>query len=298
MKKHLFLTAVLLSLGILNGCAGKMGEEVQTTAQTTAETTTTTTTTAETSAEINAETTPETQPQTTDSGYHKIPNPLASEGSKFLFVGNSHTFTNDLPGMFYELAIAGGFNVEVADITQGAYALEYFADPEDEYGAVVLDALQNETWDFVILQDNTNSAFSGLETTMIPKAQKLDELIKKAGGQTAFLMTWSPKDGAGNYPMETVQSVLSANYITAAKTLDALLIPGGDIFTAAMKRSDSLELWGEDGQHPSVEGTYLAACTAYALFFQETPVGNTYLGGLDDTTATMLQQTAQDYMLK
>ena len=40
--------------------------------------------------------------------YSKIPDPVAEDGSKILFVGNSHTYTNDLPGVFYQMAVAGG----------------------------------------------------------------------------------------------------------------------------------------------------------------------------------------------
>ena len=38
-----------------------------------------------------------------EEAYSRIPDPPASDGSKILFVGNSHTYTNDLPGMFYSM---------------------------------------------------------------------------------------------------------------------------------------------------------------------------------------------------
>lgn len=230
--------------------------------------------------------------------YSRKPDAPAKDGDKFLFVGNSHTYTNDLPGVFYEMAQAGGHDVEVYDLTEGSYTLEWFSDPEDEIGAVLIEALQGEHWDFVVLQENTNAAISiNAKEDMYPYARKLDQMIGAAGGQTAFLMTWAPEEGAGVFSREAVQAMLSNGYQTIAKELDALMIPGGNIFLEALNQDGNLTLLGEDGQHPSEEGTYLAACAAYALFFQETPVGNPFLFDLDEDTAAELQQIAQEYML-
>ena len=230
--------------------------------------------------------------------YRKIPDPVVKDGDKILFVGNSHTYTNDLPGMFFEMAQAGGHGVDVYDLTEGSYTLQRFSDPEDELGEILTDALQSEPWDFVVLQENTNAAVAfNAKKDMYPYARKLDEMIKAAGGQTAFLMTWAPEEGAGAFSREMVQGQLAAGYRTIAEELDALLIPGGEVFAKAFEQDEELQLWGEDGQHPSVEGTYLAACTAYALLFQETPVGNPYLADLDQDKAQELQGMAQAFIL-
>lgn len=229
--------------------------------------------------------------------YVKKPDPLAVNGSKFLFIGNSHTYVNNLPGTFYELASAGGYETEVYEITAGAYSLKKFSDPQDPYGEVVFDALKNEAWDFVILQENTNAAMSSnADRNMLIYARVLDELAEDASAQTAFLMTWAPEDGIALSTQEDVQEKLSQNYKKAAIQLDALLIPGGDLFVYALDRYPDLVLLGEDGQHPSVEGTYLTACAAYTLFFQETPEGNPFLYDIDGETAKNLQRTAYDYM--
>ena len=68
----------------------------------------------------------------------KVPNPVPGETPKILFVGNSHTFTNDLPGTFYALAAELGYEADVYDLTEGYYTLENFADPEDELGSACL----------------------------------------------------------------------------------------------------------------------------------------------------------------
>lgn len=128
--------------------------------------------------------------------YSKIPDPVAEDGSKILFVGNSHTYTNDLPGVFYQMAVAGGHKVDVYDLTEGSYSLKMYSDPEDELGSVLTEALKGENWDFVILQENTNAAIAlNAKRDMYPYARELDGMIQKAGGQTVFLMTWRPRMG-------------------------------------------------------------------------------------------------------
>ena len=237
---------------------------------------------------------PEGADKSGEEVYSKIPDPVAEDGSKILFVGNSHTYTNDLPGVFYQMAVAGGHKVDVYDLTEGSYSLKMYSDPEDELGSVLTEALKGENWDFVILQENTNAA---IVYKRQPYARELDGMIQKAGGQTAFLMTWAPKDGAGAFSHEMVQTQLSLGYRTIAEELDALLIPGGEVFETARKQTEGLELWGEDGQHPSEEGTYLAACSAYALLFQESPAGNSFVGDLDETMAENLQEIADAVIL-
>ena len=241
---------------------------------------------------------PEGADKSGEEVYSKIPDPVAEDGSKILFVGNSHTYTNDLPGVFYQMAEAGGHKVDVYDLTEGSYSLKMYSNPEDGLGSVLTEALKGENWDFVILQENTNAAIAlNAKRDMYPYARELDGMIQKAGGQTVFLMTWAPKDGAGAFSHEMVQTQLSLGYRTIAEELDALLIPGGEVFETARKQVESLELWGEDGQHPSEEGTYLAACSAYALLFQESPAGNSFVGDLSETVAGNLQEIADAVIL-
>lgn len=228
----------------------------------------------------------------------KTPSPAAGESPRILFVGNSHTFTNNLPGMFSELTTAMGHQSDVQEVTEGTYTLTQFADSADPAGSVVNQKLREETWDFVILQENTNDAFSTPEETMLPAAKTLDEKIRTAGGQTGVLMTWSPKEGASIWSLEDVQSILAQNTITVSEELDSLLIPGGVAFMRCMEQYPQIELWGEDGMHPSVAGSYLAACTAYAVIFQQSPEGCAYTADLDAKTAAQLQSLSAGFIKK
>ncbi|MEY8390362.1 DUF4886 domain-containing protein [Lachnospiraceae bacterium 45-W7] len=228
----------------------------------------------------------------------KAPEPAAGETPRILFVGNSHTFTNSLPDMFSELAAAMNHPCDVQELSEGYYTLTQFADTEDELGAILNQKLTDETWDFVILQENTNDSVTSAQETMLPAAKTLDEKIRAAGGQTGLLMTWSPKEGAGILSLTDVQTILSQNLIDVSEEIGSLLIPGGIAFMRCLEQYPQIELWDEDGMHPSLEGTYLAACTAYAVLFQESPEGCAYTADLDSGTATQLQTVAAGFLTK
>jgi hypothetical protein len=49
-----------------------------------------------------------------------------------------------------------------------------------------------------------------------------------------------------------------------------------------------------DKRHPSLAGTYLAACTIYSSLYGKSPAGNPYTGGIDSKTALFLQETARE----
>lgn len=230
------------------------------------------------------------------------PDPAAGELPTILFVGNSHTFTNDLPGTFYNLAESLGRECDVYDLTEGSYTLERFADPEDEMGAVLDEALTVQSWDFVVLQENTGNAVSPkADKVMFPFARTLDEKIKAAGGQTAFLMTWAPENGvkSGGLTLsrDEIQTMLAGNYMAVADELNDLVIPAGIGFMRCAMQYPDIDLWDEDEQHPAPAGTYLAACTAYAVFFRESPENASFTGGLDADTAIRLQTLARELIL-
>jgi hypothetical protein len=72
------------------------------------------------------------------------------------------------------------------------------------------------------------------------------------------------------------------------------VIPAGLAFAVSIERNPGLNLYAADKRHPSLAGTYLAACTVYAALFRKSPVGLAYTAGLDAATARHLQTVAWD----
>jgi hypothetical protein len=92
---------------------------------------------------------------------------------------------------------------------------------------------------------------------------------------------------------------LAEQYTLAGNANDALVIPAGLAFARAIAKRPALELYQPDKRHPTLAGTYLAACTAYASIQRASPVGIKYTAGLDAELAAFLQaiaaETVHDY---
>lgn len=119
-------------------------------------------------------------------------------------------------------------------------------------------------------------------------AKKQSEVVTANGARPIFFMTWAYK----NKPEMAAQ--LAEQYTIAGNNNDALVIPAGLAFAKAIAKRPDLEFYQPDKRHPSLIGTYLAACTTYAAVFKKSPVGNTYTAGIDPALAGFLQATAQE----
>ena len=126
--------------------------------------------------------------------------------------------------------------------------------------------------------------------------KKDSEIIRKYGAQPVLFMSWAYKDK----PEMTAQ--LAEQYTLVGNQNDALVIPAGLAFAKAVSLRPELELYQRDKRHPTLLGTYLAACTTLASVYKKSPVGNSYDAGIDPATAKFLQgvawETAQEYLRK
>ena len=107
---------------------------------------------------------------------------------KVLFIGNSHTYYNDMPNIFKGIAKADGIDCEVSSITSAGYKLSQFADTTDTYGALVYEALTKNTWDYVVVQEN-RAVLVEKEYKAESAVNTLHSLIKKAGAKMIIYAT-------------------------------------------------------------------------------------------------------------
>ena len=119
-------------------------------------------------------------------------------------------------------------------------------------------------------------------------AKKHSETIRAYGARPVLFMSWAYKDK----PEMTQQ--LAEQYTKAGKANDAQVVPAGLAFAKSVQRRPDLELYAADKRHPSLAGTYLAACTVYGALLGKSPVGNTYTAGLPKDVAAHLQAAAWD----
>ena len=156
------------------------------------------------------------------------------------------------------MARAAGRSIETSFVTRGGATLE------DLYTSTnALEVLRGSRWDLVVLQEHSTfglSTFNGdfvinEPTAFFTWARIWDGEIRSRGAHTVFMNTWARKGRAEQQPH------VDWAYAAIAHELGAGLIPAGPAFQSAT----GIELYEPDGTHPSVAGSYLAACAAVEI---------------------------------
>jgi len=205
---------------------------------------------------------------------------LDKTNKNILFLGNSYTYFNDLPGMVRSLAAAAGFSATVKSVAPGGQTL----------GGHVSGSLGHITsgdWDVVIIQDQSQrpSFPEGyVYNYIVPEAKTIVDTIRAKNPCTVpvFFLTWGKRDGdsqncnSGNYfcSFEGIQDRLTESYSTFAYlNQPAKVAPAGEAWRNYPDRSS---LFTGDGSHPSAKGTYLTACTMLETIWGVPCTGNSY----------------------
>ena len=180
---------------------------------------------------------------------------------RILMLGNSFTFYNDMPSTLAELTGA-----EVIHHTRGGARLAEQLNPETQMGAKTQEALEKESWDYVVLQEMSNGPIIYRESFMNSVAS-LCERIKYAGAIPILYATWAYQKDCDKLDemglaYDIMAAQLSEAYHEAADRNDALIAEVGQRFYEQAEKKD---LYAEDGQHPNEAGSRLAAETIAAV---------------------------------
>jgi len=203
-----------------------------------------------------------------------------------LFIGNSHTFTNDLPGTLAQLADSSpdGLQLEPAEVTQGGATLQsLYEQPQ------TLDVIQSRTWTYVVLQEQSTLPLTDPEA-MWDAVRLFDDVIDANGSLTSLFLLWARRD----FPW--TQDQITDAYTTIGHEVGALIAPVGLAWEAALDQEPDLDLHSADGSHPGPKGTYLSACVFLSTFYGIPTLGldHTFAPGLTADEAAFLQQVAWD----
>jgi hypothetical protein len=166
----------------------------------------------------------------------------------------------------------------------------------DDHNNVVFDK-REKLFDVAVMMDCSQCPIHPrLKGIFTEYAKKDSDIVRAHGARPVFFMSWAYADK----PEMTAQ--LAEAYTVAGNANNALVIPAGLAFARAIAKQPELNLYVADKRHPTLAGTYLAACTVFAALTGRSPVGNTYLAGIDEPTARFLQTTAwetvQEYYAK
>jgi len=232
--------------------------------------------------------------------------PSRGEIKRILFIGNSYTGVNNLPQTVYSLALSMGDTLFTDNHAPGGYTFN-----QHSVDATTLSKIQQGNWDYVVLQEQSQlPSFSPAQvaTDCYPYAKKLCDSIRfyNPCAEVLFYMTWGRKNGdAGNcasYPpvctYAGMQQRLRESYLEMADSNNMSCAPVGAVWNVYRTAYPNVELYQADESHPSMNGTYLAACTFYSSMFHRSSVGATYIpAGVTSADALTIQTKASEVVL-
>ena len=204
-----------------------------------------------------------------------------SRSTKLLFIGNSFTQRNNLPQLLAELAAARNLSIRHELISVGGASLRTHWNAGRAAKAVATGG-----YDYVVLQEQSTLPVKNAQR-MAENVRLFDEAIKQSGSRTVLYMTWARQHAPQS------QSKIAAAYNTIGKELGATVVPVGLVWQDFLAQHDRPLLYDRDQSHPTLAGSYLAACVFLTALLKANPVGiDSGPSGLTQQDRAALQRAA------
>ena len=206
---------------------------------------------------------------------------------KILFIGNSFTQRNDLPGLLAQLTAEFDLSVKTELISVGGASLRTHWNAGQATSTIAAG-----NYDYVVLQEQSTLPVKNANR-MAENVRLFDDVIKQAGSKTVLYMTWARKQEP------TAQQAIAKAYTTIGSELGAIVVPVGLAWEQFLSAHDTPPLHDRDQSHPTLAGSYLAACVFLAFLLNLNPakVEHEYKG-LDEDDALNLRLAASAYFRK
>lgn len=212
------------------------------------------------------------------------------EDLEILSLNNSLIDYNNQNELFNQLATAGGKTANWTKQTHLGQTLRYHYEESTTSKSVVA----SKHWTHIILQEQSSKPLTDY-ADFLASVKLWKEYVRtncpNPYAKIILFMNW-PYTDAVDFEGDMAQ--LYANYESAARELDVSVCPVGKAFDLVRTTDGETakNALYSDNRHPTLQASYMAACAVYATLFDETPVGNTYLGGLASDLATRMQTRA------
>jgi hypothetical protein len=227
--------------------------------------------------------------------------PIGTAPTSSIYIGNSFFyFNNGITSHMAQLIAAGmpGFKHRSTMVTISGSGADwhdvasYFRPNAlgkysfDANNKVVFNKIER-LFDVAVMMDCSQCPIHPqLQGSFFEQARKNSEIARSQGTRPVFFMSWAYKD------VPSMTASLAQAYTQAGKDNNAQVIPAGLAFAGSVAQRPEVELYIADKRHPTLAGSYLAACTTYASLFRKSPVGLAYTAGLDPAVARHLQTVA------
>ncbi len=183
---------------------------------------------------------------------------------RVLFLGNSHTARNDLPGVVQHLGRPHGEKIWVRHRAPGGVTLR-----DHRQSDLSMRLIRKLSWDVVVLQpQSVRPIYQPRE--FIADAERLAEVVRENGAEPILYGPWAKAQWSSFYERlrtnpDRLREVLAQNYEAAATGADATVAPVARAFGAYRRSVGGPRLRAADGNHATPAGTYLAASVLYRV---------------------------------
>ena len=201
--------------------------------------------------------------------------------TNILFIGNSFTARNNVPQLIVDLAAERGHCVQFDLIQAGGASLRMHWNK----GAAQM-AMKKMRYDWVVLQEQSTLPVKNAGR-MRENIELFVEPVAASGAKLALYLTWARKNAPAS------QQAITNAYTSIGKQIGATVIPAGVAWETFLAQHDKPVLYDKDLSHPTLAGSYLAACVFLAKLFNENATGvETELKGVTAAQRLTLQKAA------
>ncbi|HLV14431.1 MAG TPA: hypothetical protein VKY41_04565 [Xanthomarina sp.] len=164
-----------------------------------------------------------------------------------LFIGNSLTYSNNLPELVKEMAAQEGIEMNYKMMAFPNYSIQ------DHWNVGKAQKLiAKKKYDFVIIQQGPSSQVNG-RNMLVEYGKKFNNLCKEYNTKLGYFMVWP---SLSYY--QTFNGVIK-NYRDAARINNSILLPVGKVWKEYIDKTEDFQYYGSDGFHPSLQGSKIAA---------------------------------------
>jgi hypothetical protein len=155
-----------------------------------------------------------------------------------LFIGNSFTQRNDLPGLVTEMAIERKVRIRHELISVGGASLRTHRN-----AGRAAKAIATGRYNYVVPQEQSTLPVKNA-LRMAENVRLFDETITQAGSKTVLYMTW-----AREHAPESQEAITKA-YISIGKEIRSIVVPVGLVWQKFIAKHDRPRRYGRDQSHP------------------------------------------------
>ncbi len=142
-----------------------------------------------------------------------------------------------------------------------------------------------EKFDLIILQGGSTEPLTKKNRKEFAHfARKHIDAVKENNSEAALYMTHAYVEPHNRYKQNQIE-IISETYTKVGNDNAVLVIPVGLAFDLAYRKRPNIKLHDEDGTHPGLLGTYLAACTVFSSIYdmsysviERAPINISFLG--------------------